>query len=115
MDLCNHLCFHLASWHACQPSYIIKALTLDVMGMLLNQIFFIPAMLIGINDIYSLIPHSVTLTLAGFYKVSAMKNLLASFSHYFSSDQDEIWCDVEAVWLENPDTTLWSDLVKQGK
>ena len=45
-----------------------------------QQIFFIPAMLIGTISLYHFIPLSLTLALPGGHKVSTKHNLLASFS-----------------------------------
>ena len=45
------------------------------------------------------------MTLDGGHKVSAYHNLLHFLSH-FSTDQDEIWCGVEATEVEHPDTIL---------
>ena len=47
--------------------------------------FVIPAMLTGTIDFYHFILLSLTLTLPGGHKVSAKRNLLASFSSVFSS------------------------------
>ena len=46
-----------------------------------SAILFIPVMLTGTIDISHSIPRSLTLTLAGRHKVSAMQNLLVSISH----------------------------------
>ena len=43
--------------------------------------FVISAMLKGTTDFYHFIPLSLTLTVAGDYKVSTNENILASFSH----------------------------------
>ena len=39
-------------------------------------------------------------------QVSTKHNLLASFSHTLSSEQEEIWCGDEAVQSEHPETSL---------
>ena len=52
---------------------------------------FIPGMLIGIIEFFHLVPLSLTLTLAGGYKVSAKQDLPLCLI-LFSSDQDEVWC-----------------------
>ena len=58
-------------------------------------------MLIGTIDFYHFVPLSLTLTLPGGDKVSAKQNLLASFIRMLSSDQDEIFCDDEAIQDED--------------
>ena len=83
-----------------------------------NELFLLPAMLIGTIDFYHFMPLSLTLTLPGAHKVSTKQILLASFSptlFHFSSDQDEMWCCDEAIQAEHPETNFQSDLLKQGK
>ena len=71
MDLCYELC-------------------LDITRKLCIQKLFIPAMLRGTIDFFHFVPLSLTLTLPGGRKFSAKRNILASFSHTLSTDQDEI-------------------------
>ena len=53
------------------PYCITKTVILNVVGKLVNHIFFIPAMRIGIIDFYHSILLSVTLTFAGDHKFGA--------------------------------------------
>ena len=59
-------------------------------------------MLTGTTDLYHLMPPS--LTVAWGHKVSRKQNHLASFLVHFATDQDEIWRNVEAVQVEQPDS-----------
>ena len=70
-------------------------------------------MFIGTIDLYHFIPLSLTLTLAGGHKVSAKQNIWLHVLAQFSTDQDETWCCVEAIWGEHPDTTFDWDLMNK--
>ena len=72
-------------------------------------------MLKGTIDFYNFTPLLQTLTLAGGHKVSTKQNLLATVFAHFSAGQDKIWSGVEAIFLEDNNTTFEWHLVKQGK
>ena len=80
-----------------------------------QQVFFIPAMLIGTINFYHFIPLSAILTLAWGHKVSTRQSLLASFLTHFSADEDEVWYCVEAFQVKQRDTNFDWDLLYQGK
>ena len=67
-----------------------KTLILDITCNLFNQVFH-TSMLIDIIDIFRFIPHSTTLTMGEGYKVSTIRNQLASFfSHTFRPFQRNV-------------------------
>ena len=68
--------------------------------------FLVPALLIGTIDFCYFISLSLTLTVPGGHKVSAKRNLLASFSPMFPSDHDKILCGDEAIQAEHHETTF---------
>ena len=68
-------------------------------------------MLIGTVDFFYFIPLSLTLILPGGHEVSPKQNLLASFSHNFSTEHDEIWYGIEAI--EHSDTSCELGLKEQ--
>ena len=76
------------------PSCMAKTLTLDTTCKPFNQIFVIPAVLIGNLDYYRFKPFSLTFTLPGGRKVNAKQNLLASFSCtlFNWSGWNLVWC-----------------------
>ena len=57
--------------------------------------FSIHAMHVSAIDFFHFIKLSLTSTLPGGHKVSTKQNLLVSFSHTLSSDEDEICCGDE--------------------
>ena len=72
------------------PSCVAKALTLEIMHKLFNQILFVSVMLIGTIDFYHFILLSLILNMPGDYKINAKQNLLASFIPHFLSGHDEM-------------------------
>ena len=62
------------------------------------------------------VPHSVTLTLVGGQEVSTKQACLLRFLFFFfSSDQDQIWYNVETIPIEHPDTAFEWDVMIQKK
>ena len=101
---------HPAMWLGSHSSHVAKTLTYNTELRLSTNFFFIPAMLLGTNDFYHFtffFPSD--LDLGWGHMVSGKQNLLASFSHELIN-----WCSVEAVQVENPDTTLGWDFMNQG-
>ena len=76
MDKCFELC--LCGWPAVLRG---KSFSVGQYRQAVQPNFFLPAMLIGTIDFKHFVLLSLTLTLPGGLKVSAMQNLLASFSH----------------------------------
>ena len=72
-----HTC-HAYRHYWLQPFYSYLSC---LQALLTSAILFIPVMLTGAIDFNHSIPCSLTLTLAGRHKVSAMQNLLVSISH----------------------------------
>ena len=86
MDGCNESCSSGSDWSAILGGKNIHAghFTQTV----LNQIIFIPALLIGVINFYHFIPLSVTFALPGGSAES--KSYWLHFLVHLSSDQDKI-------------------------
>ena len=85
MDLCNELVFVcLDAW----PTSFLhdRKLSVGITCKLFNQLFFMPAMLVGTIDFCRLIPFSLTLPLPGNDKVNANKTFWPHFFAHFSID-----------------------------
>ena len=61
---------------------------------------------LGTIDFYHFIPGLLTLTLLEGHKVSAKQTHWLHFLPHLSSDQDEIWCGVEAIQAKHPETAF---------
>ena len=85
----------LVSWMSITHYYGIS-LTLHMTCQLFNQICSFVHRFHGLQHFILL---SLTLTLPGGYKVSTKQNHGASFSPYFSADQDEFWYSFETIML----------------
>ena len=107
IDLCNEVC------SSSGPAVLHgKNLNVGYYTQTFKPIFFIPAMLMSTIDFYCFIHFQWPWSWQGGRKVSTKQNLLASFSH-FSTDQEEIWYGVEAIQVQHSDTFEWIQMYSE--